>query len=69
MPGPATTPRVVVLGADGEQVAAEVVRRREAGQRVAGFVGTDEELARAMGQEVLGGIDQMVRVPDGSPPG
>lgn len=69
MPVPATTLRVVVVGADGEAVAAEVVRRREVGQRVAGFVGTDEELARAMGEEVLGGVDEVVRVRDGSPPG
>jgi len=58
---------VVVLGADGAAVGAEVARRRGQGERAAGFVGTDESLARAMGEEVLGGVDEIVGVAAGPP--
>ena len=40
----------------------EVERRRSAGQRAAGFVGDDVELATSMGDEMLGGVDELVRV-------
>jgi hypothetical protein len=30
------------------------------GERAAGFVGSDEALARAMGDEMLGGVDDLV---------
>lgn len=59
------------MGADGAAVGAEVARRRAAGERAAGFVGTDEALARAMGEEMMGGVDEVVRAPapGGRPPG
>ena len=52
------------MGTDAEAVAGEVVRRRRAGERVAGFVGTDAALARAMGVEMLGGVDVLVPLDD-----
>jgi hypothetical protein len=58
---------VVVVGTDGEAVGREVARRRAAGERAAGFVGTDEALARAMGEEMLGGVDEVVEAADGPP--
>lgn len=54
--------RVVVLGADGAAVGREVTRRRSEGERVAGFVGDDEEAAVTMGTEMLGGVDEVVRL-------
>ena len=48
------------MGADAAAVGADVARRRERGERAAGFVGVDETLARAMGEEMLGGVDQVV---------
>lgn len=56
------TKAIVVLGADGAKVAGEVAALRAAGQRVAGFVGDDEAEARAMATEMLGGVDEVVRV-------
>lgn len=64
MAEPAIPPRVVVLGTDGEVVGREVQRRRAAGQRAAGFVGDDVEQATSMGDEMLGGVDELVRVDD-----
>ena len=52
--------RVVVMGADAAAVGADVARRRERGERAAGFVGVDEALARAMGEEMLGGVEEVV---------
>lgn len=46
------------MGTDADAVGREVSRRREAGERVAGFVGSDRELATAMGEEMLGGPDE-----------
>lgn len=59
----------VVLGPDGGAVGRAVGRRREAGERVAGFVGdpapgADRETARAMGAEMLGEAVEVVG-PDG----
>ena len=48
------------MGADAAAVGEEVARRRETGQRVAGFVGDDHDLAVAMGEEMLGGVDEVV---------
>ena len=59
---PPATKAVVVIGTDGARVADEVVARRAAGQRVAGFVGDDESEARAMATEMLGGVDEVVRL-------
>ncbi|HEX2701199.1 MAG TPA: hypothetical protein VHM89_13440 [Acidimicrobiales bacterium] len=64
MSEPAKPRTVVVAGADGAAVAEEVRRRRAAGQRAAGYVGDDPELATTMGQEMLGAVDQLVRLPD-----
>lgn len=58
---------MVVVGADGDAVGREVARRRSAGERAAGFVGTDEALARAMGEEMLGGVDEVVEAAGGPP--
>ena len=59
--------RVVVMGADAGAVGRAVRRLREAGARAAGFVGEDEETARAMAVEMLGGVDEVVRL-SGEPP-
>ncbi len=57
--------RLVVLGPDAEAVARAVQELRQAGARVAGFVGQhgDEAVAREMAAEMLGGLDEVVRVP------
>ena len=68
MPETVAPRRVVVLGSDGAAVGAEVAARRERGERAAGFLGTDEVLARAMGEEMLGGVDEVVRLPDPEDP-
>ena len=58
--------RLVVMGEDAAAVAAEVGRRRSAAGsddiRVAGFVGDDEREARVMGEELFGGVDEVVRL-------
>lgn len=54
--------RVLVLGEDGTRVAERVVELRAEGARAAGFVGEDEAAARAMGEEMLGGVDEVVRL-------
>ena len=61
VPGTVGGRRVVVMGADAAAVGAEVARRRERGERAAGFVGADEARARAMGDEMLGGVEEVVR--------
>lgn len=53
---------VVVMGLDASAVADEVRRLRQSGVRTAGFVGDDEAQARAMGTEMLGEVDQVVRI-------
>lgn len=53
---------VVVMGLDGVAVARAVARRRAAGERVAGYIGEDEAEAAAMGLEMLGAVDEVVRV-------
>ena len=50
----------MVIGTDAGTVGKEVRRRREHGDRIAGFVGHDQETARAMGDEMLGGCDEVV---------
>lgn len=55
------------MGADADAVGREVSRRREEGERVAGFVGRDRELATTMGEEMLGGADEVVEVVDVPP--
>lgn len=64
---PAETRRIVVVGDDGAAVSRLVAHLRDAGHRVAGFVGEDEEAARAMAVEMLGGLDEVAR-PSGQPP-
>jgi hypothetical protein len=64
VPEAVTPRRVVVMGVDGAAVGTEAARRRAAGERVAGYVGKDEETARAMGEEMLGGLDELVALPD-----
>ncbi|MEO7836224.1 MAG: hypothetical protein ABIS21_01120 [Acidimicrobiales bacterium] len=59
---PAATTAVVVMGIDGAAVAKAVAKVRDEGARVAGFVGDDEVEARTMGAEVLGGVDEVLRV-------
>ncbi|MGH9177792.1 MAG: hypothetical protein ACRD0N_04465 [Acidimicrobiales bacterium] len=63
MPESVTARRVVVLGTDGDAVGREVARRRAAGERAAGFVGEEEATARAMAEEMLGGLDELVVLP------
>ena len=55
-------PRVVVLGADAAAVARVARDRRRAGARVVIFVGEEEGLARQLAEEMLGGVDEVVRV-------
>lgn len=55
----------VVLGPDGDAVGEAVRRRREAGERVAGFVGdptadADCQAAQVMGAEMLGEAVEVV---------
>jgi hypothetical protein len=57
---------VVVLGEDAAAVGREVVRRRHLGERVAGFVGADEVVATTMGEEMLGGVDEVAAAPGAS---
>jgi hypothetical protein len=59
--------RLVVLGTDAVAVGRIVRELRESGARVAAFVGEDEELARELAAEVLGGLDDVVRVGPSSP--
>lgn len=54
-----------MVGADAEAVGRAVRRLREEGARVAGHVGRDEESARAMGTEMLGGVDEVVYADEG----
>lgn len=53
------------MGADGASVAAAAARRRREGDRVAAFVGEDESAARALAEEMLGGLDELVVVAGG----
>ncbi|HEX2063545.1 MAG TPA: hypothetical protein VHE80_03895 [Acidimicrobiales bacterium] len=57
--------RVVVVGTDAEAVGRTVRRLRDEGARVAGHVGRDEDSARAMGTEMLGGVDEVVYADEG----
>jgi len=50
------------MGPDGAAVAAEVHRLRQSGVRVAGFVGDDEAQARTMATEMLGEVNEVVRI-------
>lgn len=50
------------MGTDGVAVGRVVRELREEGARAAGFVGGDEEAARAMVAEMLGGVDEVVRL-------
>ncbi len=52
--------RVVVLGGDAQEVGRGVHQLREGGAVAAGLVGDDEHLARQMGEEMLGGVDEVV---------
>jgi hypothetical protein len=55
--------RVLVIGLDAEAVGATVRDITESGDAVAaGYVGKDEEAGREMAQEMLGGVDEVVRV-------
>lgn len=53
------------MGDDAGAVGREVARRRGAGERVAGFVGSDPEAAAALAEEMLGGLDELVVLPGG----
>ena len=63
------------MGVDAASVGAASARRRRGGDRVAAFVGDDEEAARALAEEMLGGLDELVVVgqetpaPPGEEPG
>lgn len=53
---------MVVLGRDARAVGRAVGSRRAEGEAAAGFVGDDEQAATAMGDEMLGGVDEVVRL-------
>ncbi len=50
------------MGVDGALVGAAAARRRRGGDTVAAFVGDDETAARALAEEMLGGLDELVVV-------
>lgn len=52
--------RLVVKGGDARAVARAVVEVRGRGLAAVGFVGDDEDLARQMAEEMLGGVDEVV---------
>ena len=52
--------RVVVTGVDARAVGRRVRELRARGLAAAGFVGEDEDVAREMGEEMLGGVDEVV---------
>lgn len=54
----------MVVGNDAAAVGRTVRERREAGERVAGFIGIDEEQATVMAVEMFGGIDHLVVLVD-----
>ena len=62
---PGALRRVVVLGPEAAGVGRAVRELRRTGARVAGFVGgaEEEEVAVSMATEMLGGLDEVVRVP------
>lgn len=47
-------------GDEARAVARAVAELRARGLAVVGFVGHDEHLARQMGEEMLGGVDEVV---------
>lgn len=53
-----------MTGADARVVGQQVREMRGPDVRVAGFVGDDEDLARDMAMEMLGGVDEVVRAPE-----
>ncbi len=50
----------MVKGGDAKAVARAVAELRGRGLAVVGFVGDDEDLARQMAEEMLGGVDEVV---------
>lgn len=56
------------MGTHAGAVGREVAHRRLAGERAAGFVGSDELLATTMAEEMLGGLDELVVLPGDGPP-
>ena len=54
--------RVVVVGPDGRAVGRAVGFLRGPDVAVAGYVGDDERTARLMAEEMLGGVDEVVRL-------
>lgn len=53
---------LVVIGSDARAVGRAVRSRRAPAVAVAGFVGDDENSARHMAEEMLGGVDEVVVV-------
>ncbi len=49
-----------MTGLDADAVGRAVREVREQGAAAAGFVGEDEDLARQMAEEMLGGVDEVV---------
>lgn len=64
---PAIPRKVVVLGDDAATAGREAARWRATGDRVAVFVGTEEDVARTMAEEMLGGLDELVVLTAGRP--
>ncbi|MDQ3679761.1 MAG: hypothetical protein M3378_04300 [Actinomycetota bacterium] len=58
--------RVLVMGTEGSAVGRTVRGLRSPGVLVAGYVGDDEQTARHMAEEMLGGVDEL-REATGSP--
>jgi hypothetical protein len=54
--------RVVVVGQEAAAVGRAVSTLRGPGVAVAGFVGRDEQAARLMAEEMLGGVERVVRL-------
>ncbi len=60
----ASVRRVVVVGQEANAVGRAVRSRRGPGMAVAGFVGHDEQAARQMADEMLGGVDRVEALSD-----
>lgn len=56
---------MLVFGADGEAVGRTVRALRSGGVLAVGYVGGDEQAARQMAEEMIGGVDEVVRAEGG----
>ncbi len=55
-----------MIGREAASVGQTVHELRRGGDRVAGYVGDDQDAALQLAEEMLGGVDEVVRAPDGA---